>query len=45
MPPRMSQARNQAVVAASDSASGRPMPRLANQANPPPSAIGARTAA
>ncbi len=27
------------------SATGRPMPRLANQAKPPPSAIGARTAA
>jgi hypothetical protein len=32
------------MVARSDSATGRPMPRLANHAYPPPSAIGARTA-
>ena len=40
-----SQARNQSMVECSDSATGRPIPRLANQAYPPPSAIGPRAAA
>jgi hypothetical protein len=40
-----SQSRNQSIVDLSDCGSGRPIPRFANQAYPPPSAIGARTAA
>ena len=40
-----SQPRNQAIVAARDSATGRPIPRLASHAKPLSSAIGARTAA
>ena len=40
-----SQPRNQSIVSRSEAATGRPMPRLANHAYPPPSPIGARTAA
>lgn len=40
-----SHARNQRIVAPIDSATGRPIPRLANQAYPASAAIGAHTAA